>query len=205
MYKGERFNSITHLIGALAALVGLVVLVVHAARLGDPWQIASFTIYGVSLVLLYVASTLYHSLRGKLKELFRKLDHQAIYLLIAGTYTPFTLVSLRGFWGWLLFSLVWGLALIGMVLEFIHRRRARWHSLAIYLVMGWLMVIAIVPLLEVLPLGGFFWLLAGGLFYTLGILFYLRDGRMRHAHGIWHLFTMAGSACHYVSVFFFVG
>ncbi|MDI3324508.1 hemolysin III family protein [Pontibacterium granulatum] len=204
MYKGERFNSITHLIGALAALVGLVVLVVHAARQGDPWQITSFTIYGVSLVLLYVASTLYHSLRGKLKELFRKLDHQAIYLLIAGTYTPFTLVSLRGFWGWLLFGLVWGMALIGMTLEFIHQRRVRWYSLVIYLVMGWLMVIAIVPLLDVLPLGGFIWLLAGGLFYTLGILFYLRDGHMPHAHGIWHLFTMAGSGCHYVSVFFFV-
>lgn len=204
MYKGERFNSITHLIGALAALAGFAVLVAHAIRQGDPWQITSFTIYGISLVLLYVTSTLYHSLRGKLKELFRKLDHQAIYLLIAGTYTPFTLVSLRGFWGWLLFGLIWGLALVGMVLEFIHRRRANWYSLVIYLVMGWMMVIAIVPLLEVLPLGGFIWLLAGGIFYTLGILFYLHDGKMPHAHGIWHLFTMAGSSCHFVSILIFV-
>jgi hemolysin III len=204
MYKGERFNSISHLIGAVAALAGLVILVVLAARQGDPWKIVSFSIYGVTLLFLYVISTLYHSWRGKTKKFFRKLDHHAIYLLIAGTYTPFTLVTLRGVWGWSIFSVIWGLAVLGIVLESLPQKGQRVLSVVIYLIMGWLILIALNPLLRALPLAGFAWLLLGGVFYTVGIVFYVLDERVRHFHGIWHLFVLAGSIAHYFTVLFFV-
>lgn len=202
--KGERFNSISHLIGAVAALAGLVLLVVPAARQGDPWKIVSFSIYGTTLLLLYSFSTLYHSSRGKAKEIFRKLDHHSIYLLIAGTYTPFTLVVLRGSLGWSIFGVIWGLAVLGIVLELLPQRRRRILPVVIYLFMGWFCLIALKPLFRALPSAGFAWLLLGGIFYTVGVIFYVFDKRVRHFHGIWHLFVMAGSISHYFTVLFYV-
>ncbi|MEK7206290.1 MAG: hemolysin III family protein [Pseudomonadota bacterium] len=204
MYPGERFNGISHLIGAVLALAGLVVLVVVAARQGDAWKIVSFSLYGATLFLLYGFSTLYHSLRGRAKTIFRRLDHLAIYLLIAGTYTPFTLVTLRGVWGWSLFGVVWGLAVAGMALEYLPRQGARILPVVIYLCMGWLVLLALRPLLQALPLAGFVWLVAGGLFYTIGVLFYALNERLRHAHGVWHLFVLAGSASHYFAILYYV-
>ncbi len=204
MYKGERLNGISHLIGAAGALAGLAVLVVQAARQGDPWKIVSFSIYGVTLVMLYVFSTLYHSLRGRSKAIFRKLDHFAIYLLIAGTYTPFTLVTLRGAWGWWLFGIIWGLAVIGIVIDALPTKGNRILPLVIYLLMGWSCLAAIRPLLRALPFAGFLWLLAGGLFYTVGVIFFALDTRVRHFHGVWHLFVLAGSISHYCAVLFYV-
>ncbi len=204
MYHGEKFNAWSHLVGALLALAGGVVLVVLAALGGDMWKLVSVSIYGATLVLLYSTSTLYHSLRGRAKRFFRKLDHQSIYLLIAGTYTPFCLVTLRGAWGWSLFGIVWGLALLGMLQEFRPRSEARILSMAIYVVMGWAVLAAVVPLLHALGVAGFAWLAAGGVCYTVGIVFYVFDGRFRHWHGIWHLFVVAGSAMHYLAILFYV-
>ena len=203
MYAGERFNSISHLVGAVAALAGAVVLVVYASMQGNPWKIVSFSIYGTTLFMLYLFSVLYHSLRGEAKGIFRRLDHLAIYLLIAGTYTPFTLVTLNGVWGWWIFGTVWGLALIGMLLEFVPQKR-RILPVIIYLVMGWICLIALKPLLQALPMVGFWGLLAGGLFYTVGIIFYALDKKLQHAHGIWHLFVLAGSVSHYFTVLLYV-
>ena len=204
VYKGERFNSITHLLGAVAGLIGLVVLVVSASRQGDPWKVVSFSIYGVTLLFLYVVSTLYHSLRGKAKDIFRMLDHHAIYLLIAGTYTPFTLVTLRGAWGWSIFGIIWGLAVVGIVLDSLPQKGQRILPLIIYLIMGWLILMALGPLWRALTPAGFAWLLLGGLFYTIGVIFFVFDERVRHFHGIWHLFVLAGSAMHYFTVLYYV-
>jgi hemolysin III len=204
MYYGERFNSLSHLTGAALATSGTVALIVLASQLGDPWKIVSFSVYGAMLVFLYVASTLYHSVRGRSKDILRKFDHCAIYLLIAGTYTPFTLVSLRGAMGWSLFGVVWGLALLGIVQEIWLARGMRIMSLVIYILMGWLALIAVSPLLAALGRDGFAWLAAGGLLYTVGIVFYATDERLRHGHGVWHLFVLGGSACHYVTVLFYV-
>ncbi len=204
MYPGERFNSVSHLVGAALALAGMVVLIVIAARHGDPWKIVSFGVYGACLLSLYASSTLYHSLRHRAKAVFRKLDHLAIYLLIAGTYTPFALVTLRGGWGWSLFGAIWGLAAAGMALEFRPRRGARILPVAIYVLMGWLVLVALKPLLQALPWAGFVWLLLGGLFYTFGIVFYGLDAKLRHAHGVWHLFVLAGSVSHYLAILLYV-
>ena len=204
MYRGERFNGFTHLAGAGLAVAGSVVLIVGAAQLADPWRIVSFSIYGAMLVTLYLFSTLYHSVRGRAKQVLRKFDHCAIYLLIAGTYTPFALVSLRGAWGWSLFGSVWGLALVGIAQEIWLARGARWLSLVIYVLMGWLALVAVVPLWLVLTPAGFGWLAAGGALYTGGIVFYANDHKLRHGHGVWHLFVLAGSACHFFTVFRYV-
>lgn len=205
MYQGERFNSISHLVGAALAMAGAVLLIVLAARLGDPWKIVSFSIYGVMLVSLYVFSTLYHSVRGgRAKNVLRKFDHCSIYLLIAGTYTPFALVSLRGSWGWWLFGVIWGLALIGMAQEIWLAKGARVWSLVIYLLMGWLAMAVVVPLWRALTPAGFAWLAAGGACYTLGIVFYATDHKVRHGHGLWHLFVLAGSACHFFAILLYV-
>lgn len=204
MYHGERFNSISHLLGAALAAIGTIVLITFAVRLGDPWKIVSFSVYGAMLTTLYITSTLYHSVRGRAKNVLRKFDHCAIYLLIAGSYTPFTLVSLRGAWGWSLLGAVWGLALLGIVQEIWLAKGARVWSLAIYVLMGWLAVIAIAPLISALTWNGFIWLVAGGLFYTIGIIFYATDEKLRHGHGVWHLFVLGGSACQYFAVLFYV-
>lgn len=204
MHDGERFNVISHLLGALAACVGLIVLVVLAVRQGDMWKIVSFSIYGTSLVLAYTFSTLYHGLQGKAKEVFAELDHHAIYLLIAGTYTPFTLVTLHGSWGWSIFGIVWSLAVLGSLLELLSRKEQRVLPVVIYLLMGWIILIAIRPLLRVMPMEGFFWLLSGGLFYSIGVVFYALDDRVSYFHNIWHIFVLAGSASHYIAVLLFV-
>ncbi|MBI5429465.1 MAG: hemolysin III family protein [Nitrosomonadales bacterium] len=204
MYYGEKFNAITHLVGALLALAGSVMLIVLAVQDGDPWKVVSVSIYGATLVSLYSFSALYHSLRGRAKNILRELDHHGIYLLIAGTYTPFCLVTLRGPWGWSLFGVVWGLAVLGSLQELRWKDSARILSVVIYIVMGWAALAAIVQLFQALGAAGFAWLLAGGLFYTTGIVFYVLDTRLTHAHGIWHLFVLAGSASHYVAILYYV-
>lgn len=171
MYHGERFNSISHLVGAALAITGLSVLVVFASLQGDPWKIISFSIYGASLFLLYTLSTLYHSLRGRAKEIFQKLDHVAIYLLIAGSYTPLTLVTLHGAWGWTLFGIIWGLAIVGIIVDSLHKKGSRTIQMVIYLLMGWLILVAMYPLIQALPYGGLVLLTLGGVFYTSGIIF----------------------------------
>ncbi|WP_407652955.1 PAQR family membrane homeostasis protein TrhA [Bdellovibrio svalbardensis] len=204
MYHGERFNSISHLIGAVLALIGASVLVTLATLQGDSWKIISVSVYGGMLVLLYTISTLYHSLRGPVKKIFQKLDHISIYLLIAGTYTPFTLITLRGPWGWWLFGINWSLAAIGILYELTLSHRTRTPSLIIYLVMGWLIVVALKPLTSLLPVHGVFWLILGGLFYTSGVGFFLYDEKVRHFHGIWHLFVLGGSISQYFCILFYL-
>lgn len=200
MYYGEKFNAITHLVGALLAIAGTVILIVLAALEGDPWKVVSVSIYGATLILLYTFSTFYHSFRGRAKIILRKLDHNGIYLLIAGSYTPFCLVTLRGAWGWSLFGVEWGLALFGILQELLWKRKTRRLSVAIYVVMGWASLVALVELYQALGPGGFAWLVAGGLFYTFGIIFFALDTRVRHGHGIWHLFVLAGSTAQYFAI-----
>ena len=204
MYHGEKFNAWTHLVGAVLALAGAVWLLVLALPSGDPWKVFSVAVYGVTLVILYSASTLYHSVRGRAKQLLQKLDHLSIYLLIAGSYTPFCLVTLRGPWGWSLFAIVWTLAVAGMLQEIKPRSEARVMSLVIYAVMGWIVLVAIKPLIAGLGMAGFIWLAAGGVLYTVGIIFYAFDERFRHWHGIWHLFVMAGSLAHFIAILRYV-
>ena len=205
MYHGERFNSITHLLGTVLAVSGSVVVIADAAHGGDPWKIVSFSVFGTMLVVLYAASTLYHSISAtRAKAVFRRLDHCAIYLLIAGTYTPFTLVTLRGALGWTLFAAIWTMALFGIVRAW-RRRGDEDPSVWPYVVMGWLAVVAAVPLVTQLGGEGIAWLAAGSGLYMAGIVFYVNDTRWRHAHGIWHLFVLGGSTAHFVTVLRFVG
>jgi hemolysin III len=204
MYHGERFNTITHAVGAVLAAVSGALLIVVAVRGADPWKIISFSVYAAMLLIMYLTSTLYHSLQGVAKDVLRKMDHCAIYLLIAGSYTPFTLVTLRGVYGWSMFGVVWTLALLGIVQEIWYARGTRSLSLVIYLIMGWLAAIGILPLISALGWEGFVWLAAGGLFYTVGIAFYATEHKVSHGHGIWHLFVLGGSICHYIAVFFYV-
>jgi hemolysin III len=200
----ELANSITHGVGLALSVVGLIVLIVLSVTRGSVWHIFGCTIFGVTLVLLYSASTLYHSFRTpRLKRILKILDHTAIYLLIAGTYTPFTVVNLRGFWGWTLFSLVWGLSVFGIVWKFFYAERFQIISTLIYLAMGWLVLIAIKPVTTALPLSGILWLVAGGIFYTVGVLFFALK-RLPYNHAIWHVFVLAGSTCHYFAVMFAV-
>ncbi len=204
MYHGERFNGYSHLFGTLLAVTGAVVLIVMGAIQGDAWKVVSFSIYGATLIALYSSSTLYHSTRGRAKNFFRKLDHSAIYLLIAGTYTPFTLVTLGGGWGWSLFGVVWGLAVFGIVQELALSSKKRMLSLYLYIGMGWVAVIGVIPLIEALSWAGFAWVVAGGVVYTVGTIFYFYDERFRHWHGIWHLFVLGGSVLHYIAIFHYV-
>jgi len=200
----EIMNAITHGIGTLLAVAGLVLLTVFAYQYGEIWHIVSFTIYGTTLVLLYLASTLYHSFTNeRVKYIFKILDHSAIYLLIAGTYTPFTLVPLHGTLGWSVFGLVWGLAVLGIVLKIFFVGRFKVISTLCYIAMGWLIIIAIKPLIAAVPTFGIMWLIIGGLFYTLGSVFYLWH-KLPYNHAIWHLFVLAGSISHFIAVFFYV-
>lgn len=203
MYRGERLNSFTHLTGTALAIAGSAILIGHATEQGDPWKIIAFSVFGAGLVLLYAASTLYHSFRGRAKRVLRKIDHAAIYLLIAATYAPFMLVSLRGSFGWSMFAVIWMMTLYGIYRTW-RRNDGRDPSPVPYLIMGWIGVIAFVPLIDKLGMEGLGWLAAGGALYTAGIVFYLNDRRWRHAHGIWHLFVMGGSASHFVTVLYFV-
>lgn len=200
----EIAHASTHGFGALAAIVGLVVLVVRASMYGNVWHIVASSIFGSTLVLMYTASTLYHAipLPGA-KRVLRVLDHSLIYFLIAGSYTPFTLVTLHGPWGWGLFTFTWGLALIGVAFKVFTTGRYEKLSLMIYLGMGWCALVAIKPLLQTLPSGGLALLLAGGLTYSGGVTFYLWD-RLRYHHAIWHLFVLAGSVLHYFAIYYYV-
>jgi hemolysin III len=206
-YLDEILNSITHGIGVLLSIAGLVLLLVFAATTGygDAWKFVSFSIYGASLIVLFTASTLYHGIQNKrIKKFLNIFDHAAIFVLIAGTYTPFTLVSLRGPWGWSIFGVVWGLAIAGVVFKlFFYTDRLRMLSAVIYLMMGWIILVAIRPLIQEVPVGGLYWLLAGALFYSLGIVFYIRR-KNRFNHVIWHLFVLAGAISHFFSIFFYV-
>ena len=204
MYYGERFNAWTHLLGTLFAMTGEIWLTVAASAGGDTVKTASVTVYGIKLVMLASISTIYHSVHGPFKRILRKLDHLSIYLLIAGSYTPFCLISLRGPWGWSLFGIIWTLAVIGMLQEIKPRSEARTLSLVIYAVMGWIVLVAVKPLLASLGIAGFLWLAGGGVFYTVGIIFFAFDERFRHWHGIWHLFVIAGSLMHFIAILLYV-
>lgn len=190
--------------GAALAIAGTSVLITLAAVKGDVYQVVSTSIYGGTLIFLYAVSTLYHSFQGRKKQVMQKLDHIAIYLLIAGSYTPFTLVTLHGAWGWWLFGISWGLALVGILFELTLSHLSRIPSLVIYLIMGWLVVVAIRPLLETLPFSGFLWLVTGGVLYTGGVVFYLFDEKVKHFHGIWHLFVLAGSVAQYFCIVLYI-
>jgi len=200
----EIAHATTHGVGLVLSVAGLSILVVFASLRGDPWHIVSSSIYGATLVLLYAASTFYHAISSpRAKEVFRSLDHAAIYLLIAGTYTPFTLANLRGAWGFTLFGLVWGLALFGVMLEAFAKRPVRVLSLALYLGLGWLGAIAIKPLLNSVAPGGLVLMVLGGLAYTGGVVFYTWR-RLPYHHAVWHVFVLVGSACHFFAVLFYV-
>jgi hemolysin III len=206
LYLHEIFNSITHGIGVLLSIAGLVLLLVFAAhRDGDAWQFVSFSIYGASLIMLYLSSTLYHAIQKKrIKRFFNVLDHSVIFILIAGTYTPFCLVSLRGPWGWTLFGIIWGLAIAGVVFKiFLYSDKLRLVGTLLYVAMGWIIIIALQPLIQNVPTGALYWLLAGGLSYSLGVIFYLWR-RYRFNHVIWHLFVLGGSICHFFAIFLYL-
>ena len=198
--RAEIASALTHGLGAVAALAGGAVLITLAAIHGDGWQLGASIVFGVSLLLLYVASTLYHSIQHPVaKGRLKVFDHCAIYVLIAGTYTPFTLIGLRGPWGWGLFIAIWTLALAGVVFKLFYTGRFKLLSTAIYIAMGWLVLVAIKPMLNSLDAWTLGWLLAGGLFYTLGTYFYHRES-IRFSHAIWHLFVIGGSVCHFIAV-----
>ncbi|WP_250655718.1 PAQR family membrane homeostasis protein TrhA [Alkalimarinus coralli] len=200
----ELMNSLTHGAGAVLSLVGLILLIAYASPMNDPWKIISFTIYGISLTSLYLASTLYHSAKcPRRRETFKMLDHCAIYVLIAGSYTPFLLVSMRDNVGWPMFAAVWGIALLGIILKIVFKHRFHNLRLATYLIMGWLVVLAGADLVNSIASGGLTLLIAGGVTYTLGIIFYVGD-RIPFNHAIWHLFVLGGSAFHYFAVYYYV-
>jgi len=200
----EIANSASHGIGLVAAAVGAPFLVFAAARRGGSWEIAGASVFAGTVLLLYLSSTLYHALpESRAKRVFRILDHSAIFLLIAGTYTPFTLGVLRGAWGWTLFGLVWSVAVLGIILKAAGGVRHPWLSTGIYVAMGWLVLIAIRPLWLLMPLSAWGWLLAGGLAYTAGTAFYASDHRIRYGHLVWHVFVLAGTVCHYFAVLWY--
>lgn len=203
-YREELANSITHGIGIVFAIGALVIMDVFAALFGDAWHIVSCTIFGATLIILYTASTLYHSIPiPKTKMLLRLIDHSAIFLLIAGTYTPFTLVNLRGPWGWSIFGTVWGIALLGVIFQVFLLRRWPLFSVGLYVGMGLIILVAIKPLGATLSPSGLKLLVAGGLAYIVGLIFYGWK-RLPYSHAVWHLFVLAGSALHFFSVLFYV-
>ncbi|MCM3130346.1 MULTISPECIES: hemolysin III family protein [unclassified Paenibacillus] len=202
--REEVANAITHGIGALLSVAALVMLIVAASMNGTAWHVVSFTIYGVSMLLLYVSSTFVHALKdGKAKDLFEIFDHSSIYLFIAGTYTPFLLVAIRGTLGWTLFGVIWGIALFGVAFKAFFTKRFLFMSTLFYIAMGWLIVIAWAPLTAAIPSGGIELLVAGGICYTLGTIFYVWRGFPFH-HAIWHLFVLAGSVLHFFTVIIYL-
>ncbi len=200
----ELANRLTHSVAAVLSMIGLVILVIAAARTGDPYRIVSSAIFAGTLSLFYIISTLYHTIRSpKVRYIFRVLDHVGIYLVIAGSYTPFTLVSLREGHGWTLFGVVWALAIIGAIFKAFMTHRLAFLAPVFYIGLGWLIVVDLEGLLTMVPTKGVLWLLAGGLCYTVGILFYAID-RIPYNHAIWHVFVIAGSCCHYLAVLWYV-
>ncbi len=205
MYAGERFNCITHIAGSVLSIVAAVFAIRAVVTHGrEGAAITAVAIYSAMLIVLYLSSTLYHSLRGKAKKVFHVFDHCAIYLLIAGTYTPLTLITLRGRWGWWLFGIVWTLAIAGVLKDTLLHGRYRVISVVLYVLMGWLVIVAIKPLRMAMPADGIAWIAAGGAVYTAGIIFFALSKRVAHMHGIWHLCVIGGSACHYVAVMRYV-
>lgn len=207
MYYGERFNAVSHLIGLIMAITGTVFLLIKSAHDGDAYRIVSSAIYGASLIFLYGVSTLYHSIRSnQAKHILQKFDHCAIYLLIAGSYTPFTLTTLNGGWGWSLFGVSWGLAIFGIVQELTIGRHSerRLLSMILYVIMGWLIIIAIYPLIQRMSATGLFWLVSGGLAYSIGIYWFIKDEQIRHGHGIWHIFVLLGSLAQFICVYAYI-
>jgi len=200
MYKGEKFNSISHLVGAFFALVGGAVLVTLAAVEGEVTKIVSYSVYAATLFILYLSSTLYHSFPGRVKLFFRVVDHQAIYLLIAGTYTPIAVVALKSAGGWWLLGGVWAMAIVGMVLDAVRRTGPRIGSIILYLAMGWICVLALDSLVILLSPESLILLFVGGVFYTSGIVFFVLDSWYPWCHGVWHLFVLAGSVSHYFAI-----
>jgi hemolysin III len=200
----ELLNSISHGIGLLAAIVGTPILMVHAAHHGATGYIVGTSIFAATMILLYLSSTIYHALTqtARLKKPFRVVDHTMIYLLIAGTYTPFTLGVLHGAWGWTLFGIIWGLAAIGVTLKVFNKIGHPVLSTGLYLIMGWLILVAIEPLYASVPAKGLLWLLAGGICYTVGVAFFSTDKHLRYGHAIWHLFVLGGTVCHYFAVWY---
>lgn len=203
--RGEELaNSITHGAGFVAAIAGTPFLIVHAARLGHAGYLIGASVFAVTVMILYLSSAIYHALRpGRAKHVFRILEHSAIFLLIAGTYTPFTLGALYGPWGWTLFGMIWTLAVFGVTLKVINGTSHPVAFTILYLLMGWLILIAIDPLYTLIPEPGLIWLVAGGLAYTAGLVFYVADSRVPYGHCIWHLFVLAGTTCHYCAVFWY--
>ncbi len=200
----EKINAITHGIGTFFAVIALVVLIIRAYIDGGTWQMVAAVVYGISLVLLYLASTLYHSFtRKRVKDILKFFDHAAIYILIAGNYTPFTLIPLHGTLGWSIFGIVWGLALVGIIFQVFFVKRFRFLSTLCYLLMGWMAVLMVKPLLAVLPVAAIYWLVAGGILYTIGTVFYL-DRKIPYNHAVWHLFVIGGSVTHFITVFKYV-
>ncbi len=200
----EIANGITHGLGAGLSVAGLTLLVVLAALYGDVWRVVSFSIYGSTLIILYLASTLYHSFQHpRVKRVFRIIDHASIYLLIAGTYTPFLLVSMRGAWGWTLLVVIWGLALLGIGFKVLFTHHFQKLSTLAYVLMGWLCVIALKEALVSIPPGGLIWLAVGGVVYTVGVVFYVWK-KLPYNHAIWHLFVLGGSMCHYFAILFYL-
>lgn len=200
----EIAHAITHGLGAVLAIVGLCVLVARSAVYGDIWHLVSSSVFGATLVMMYAASTLYHSIPlPRAKHVLRIIDHSTIYLLIAGTYTPFTLVTLHGVWGWSLFAFTWGLAIVGVLFKLVATGRYEKLSVSVYLLMGWCVLAAIKPLYHALPTGGLLLLLAGGLSYSGGVAFYTWQS-LRYHHAIWHVFVLAGSMLHFFAVLFYV-
>ena len=196
----EIFNAVSHGIGALLSIAGTVVLIVIAAKKHDAWAVVASAIYGASLIILYTMSTLYHAIdSNKAKAFFRVMDHNTIFFLIAGTYTPVTLVPLRGWLGWVLFGIVWGAAILGIVLNSIDLEKFRKPSIVCYVLMGWVVIIAIKPMIDTVSPQALWFLLIGGFFYTFGIIFYAIK-KVRYFHSVWHLFTLAGSIFHYFAV-----
>jgi len=200
----EIASSVTHVLGVVLSITALAVLTTFAVRSGDTWRVVSFAIYGSTLIMMYLSSALYHSFQSPgIKRIFRYLDHSAIYLLIAGTYTPFTLVTLRGTWGWALFGVIWALAVLGLFMTVFGTGRSRVLASLVYIGMGWLVVIAMKPLLEAIPHAGIAWLVAGGLSYTFGVVFYVWK-KLPFNHAIWHLFVLGGSVCHFFAILLYV-
>lgn len=202
--KEERWNTLTHGLGVLLAILGTIWMIYYAYQNGDTKDVVCATIYGSSLILLYLASTTYHASRTlRWRNLLRKVDHLCIYLLIAGTYTPVVLIGIGGFWGWLLFSMAWGLALLGFIFQFSPLQKSQKISLLLYGAMGWLILIGFRPMLDAMPPGAIAFLVAGGLLYTAGIYFYVKD-RIPYNHAIWHLFVLGGSTFHFLAIFLYV-
>ena len=204
MFSGEKFNTISHLIGTALALCGVTILLTLATLKGDAWKIVSFSIYGVMTVSLYGISTIYHGISGPWKEFFQRLDYIFIYLMIGGSYTPFTLITIRGKWGWTIFGIIWGMAFAGILMEIFFGKKFRKYSLPLYLLMGWVALPALKILYLALPVVGFILLLASGLLYGIGVLFFINDHKFKHGHGIWHLFVIAASLCEYICLLFYV-